>query len=63
MSPEEISPTDRFVEDLYYTRLDLLELALRVEEATGMPVGDESAFTFRTPAELISAIEAHAGAQ
>ncbi|WKD60693.1 Acyl carrier protein [Corynebacterium ciconiae DSM 44920] len=60
---EEVDCDADFVTDLGLSRLQLLELALRVEQATGVQVGDEDAFTFATAADVIAAVDKQNKAQ
>ncbi|WP_192796121.1 MULTISPECIES: acyl carrier protein [Corynebacterium] len=63
MDREAVDVDADFTADLGFSRLELLELALRVEQATGLQVGDEDAFTFSTASEVIAAVDKQNKAQ
>ncbi len=55
----EIVPEARLVPDVCADSLDTVELAMALEDKTGVPVGDDLMATFRTVQDLHEYMNAH----
>ena len=58
---EEVTDSARLVDDLGTDSLTLVELAMAIEEATGVSVEDEALPTLQTVGDIKAYLEAHAG--
>jgi acyl carrier protein len=61
VSPDQVSPQAKFVEDLGADSLDTVELVMAFEEEFGIEVPDEDAEKLQSVADVISYITSHKG--
>jgi acyl carrier protein len=61
VSPEQVSPESKFVEDLGADSLDTVELVMALEEEFGAEIPDEEAEKLQTVGDAIKFIESHLG--
>jgi len=59
VSPEQVSPEAKFVEDLGADSLDTVELVMALEEEFGAEIPDEEAEKLQTVNDAIKFIESH----
>jgi acyl carrier protein len=59
VSPEQVTPEAKFIEDLGADSLDLVELVMALEEKFGTEIPDEDAEKLTTTGAAIKYIEEH----
>ena len=59
VSPEQVSPEAKFVEDLGADSLDTVELVMALKEEFGAEIPDEEAEKLQTVNDAIKFIESH----
>jgi len=59
VSPEEVKPESRFVEDLGADSLDVVEMIMALEEKFGIEIPDEDAEKIKTVEDIVKYIEEH----
>jgi acyl carrier protein len=58
LEPDKVQPQTRLIEDLELDSLDAIDLAVKVEETTGMALDEKLIRNLRTIEDVIVAIEA-----
>lgn len=59
ISPEEIKPEARFIEDLGADSIGLMELVMKLEEEFGIKIPDEDVEKISTVGDAVKYIEEH----
>jgi len=62
VSPDEIKPEARFVEDLGADSIGLMELVMKLEEEFGLKIPDEDIEKIRSVGDAVSYIDSKTGA-
>lgn len=58
LDPERVQPAARLIEDLELDSLDAIDLAVKVEETTGMAFDESKIREFRTVEDVVTAVAA-----
>ena len=59
VSPDEVKPESRFVEDLGADSLDVVEMIMALEEKFELEIPDEDAEKIKTVQDVVDYIEKH----
>ena len=59
VSPDEVKPESRFVEDLGADSLDVVEMIMALEEKFELEIPDEDAEKIKTVQDVVDYIEQH----
>jgi len=59
VSPDEVKPESRFVEDLGADSLDVVEMIMALEEKFGIEIPDSEAENIKTVQDVVDYIEKH----
>jgi acyl carrier protein len=62
VSPDEVKPESRFIEDLGADSIGLMELVMKLEEEFGLKIPDEDIDKIRTFGDAVKYIEEKLGA-
>ncbi len=60
VSPEQLKPEAKFIEDLGADSLDTVELMMALEEEFGLDIPDEDAEKLRTVGDALEYLRSHA---
>jgi acyl carrier protein len=63
LAPERVQPGAKLIDDLELDSLDAIDLAVKVEETTGLAFDETNIRNMRTVSDVIDAIEAILAAQ
>ena len=63
LAPERVQPEAKLIDDLELDSLDAIDLAVKVEETTGLAFDETKIRSMRTISDVIDAIEAILAAQ
>ena len=60
VNADQVTPDDKFIEDLGADSLDTVELVMALEEEFGLDIHDEDADKFKTVGDALNYLKEHA---